>query len=168
MRGRGSIRITHAEVNHILATFARSGLQFADYVEDIGREPVNSGEFGHGMPLLYPRQLRSLPGESRSLIRDPLPISLRHLHVERRRVPARFRGAIERWCCARWGGRGRPESNFAFRRRGRGSRFLDMEKKQSAREPAQHANVLERLVLLRTVASEIWIRMHKELQSTNG
>src|SRR5438046_8937270 len=112
MRGAGSIRITHAEVNHILATFARSGLQFADYVEDIGREPVNSGGFGHGMPLLYPRQLRSLPGESRSLIRDPLPISLRHLHVERKRVPARFPCASERWCLATWGGRRTPEAHY--------------------------------------------------------
>src|SRR5215475_2972849 len=33
-----------------------------------------------------------------------------HAHVERRRVPARFTGPVERWCCARWGRRGMPES----------------------------------------------------------
>src|SRR5919108_194632 len=31
-------------------------------------------------------------------------------HPERRRAPTRFRGPAERWFCAPWGGRGKPES----------------------------------------------------------
>ena len=41
MRGRGLIRITHAEIDNVLAARARSLLQLAYDVEDIRWKPLN-------------------------------------------------------------------------------------------------------------------------------
>src|SRR5262249_28554666 len=67
-----------------------------------------------------------------------------HAHVERRRVPARFRGPVERWCCARWVGAGCRSRNIlclAFVGTLIGSR-QEKPKKQEHKQPKSKQKIL--------------------------
>jgi hypothetical protein len=51
MSGRSSVRISHAEVNNVIAAFPRGTLQLTNYVEHVRRQPSNPSEFIHGVPF---------------------------------------------------------------------------------------------------------------------
>ena len=46
------VRISHTEINDILATRSSSRLQLIDNIEDIGRQAFDSVKFVHGVSVL--------------------------------------------------------------------------------------------------------------------
>ena len=57
MAGRRLIRVTHAEIDDVLAALARGHLEIIDLVEDVRRQAIDTGESGaHSSIMAYKRR----------------------------------------------------------------------------------------------------------------